>query len=71
MLKKLISRVLPGVDETMAIFFFCPESMLISEDLPTFDLPTKANSGSEAVGQPARSAELISKSAEWICIGAD
>lgn len=68
MLKKLISLVLPGVEETTAMFFFCPESMLISDDLPTFDLPTNANSGSDGGGQLARSAELISNSAELICM---
>ncbi len=39
------------------------------DDLPTFDLPTKANSGSVVGGQLARSAALVSNSAEWICMG--
>jgi len=49
--------------------FFFPESMLIREDFPTLDLPTKANSGRVASGQVARSAKLASNSAEWICMG--
>ena len=69
MLKKLISLVLPGVDETMAMSFFCPESMLMSDDLPTFDLPTKANSGSDAGGHSSSTEALVSNSAEWICRG--
>lgn len=69
MLKKLMRRVLPGLEETMAMSFFWPESMLMREDLPTFERPTKANSGSVAGGQFARSAALVSNSAEWICMG--
>jgi hypothetical protein len=41
--KKLIARVRPGVDETFASFD--PSSVLISDDLPTFDRPRKATSG--------------------------
>jgi hypothetical protein len=39
----LIARVRPGVDETFASFD--PSSVLISDDLPTFDRPRKATSG--------------------------
>jgi len=45
--------------------------MLISDDLPTFDLPMKANSRSADSGQPSRSGELISKVADWICMTCD
>ena len=39
----------PGVEDVLASFFL-PVNMLIKEDLPTFDLPMKANSGSPSIG---------------------
>src|SRR5271168_3872977 len=45
--KKLIARVLPGVDDTLASRD--PSSELISDDLPTFDRPRNATSGAPYV----------------------
>ena len=41
--------VLPGVEDVIASFRF-PHRVLISEDLPTLDLPMKANSGNFRFG---------------------
>ena len=49
MMKWLTSLVLPGVAEVIASFLLL-QSMLIRDDLPTFDLPMNANSGSFAAG---------------------
>src|ERR1700722_17763136 len=46
--KKLIARVRPGEAETLAAF--SPSNPLIRLDLPTLDLPRKANSGAVAAG---------------------
>ena len=46
-------RVRPGERETRANFFR-PVSILIRDDLPTFDLPVKAISGLSDTGQPVR-----------------
>src|ERR1700677_2577841 len=46
--KKLIARVRPGEDETLAAF--SPSNPLIRLDLPTLDRPRKANSGALAEG---------------------
>ena len=40
-----MSFVLPGVDEVLASLSL-PHNMLISDDLPTFERPMNANSGS-------------------------
>ncbi len=63
MVKKLISLVNPGVGETRASPCF-PASMFSREDLPTFDLPMKANSGNDSSGQESRSGALRSKMAD-------
>ena len=47
--KWLINWVLPGVCEVFASPFRCT-SMLISEDLPTFERPIKAYSGNSGAG---------------------
>ena len=49
MRKWLISLVFPGVAEVIASFLL-PVNILISDDLPTFERPIKANSGSFAEG---------------------
>jgi hypothetical protein len=49
MRKWFTSLVLPGLLDVMASFLFL-QSMLISDDLPTFDLPMKANSGNFCFG---------------------
>ena len=49
-LKKLISRVRPGVLLTRANFFRCT-SRLSSDDLPTFERPAKATSGRVGSGR--------------------
>jgi hypothetical protein len=44
---------------------FCsPASMLSSEDLPTFERPMKANSGSDSSGYESESGALQSKMAD-------
>ena len=43
--KWLTSLVLPGVEEVIASLLL-PHRALMSEDLPTLDLPMNANSGS-------------------------
>ena len=47
--KKLMLRVRPGVELVLASFF--PTSELITLDLPTFDRPRKATSGSTGAGK--------------------
>jgi len=71
MSKKLISWVLPGREETIAISFFLPDNIFIREDFPTLDRPTKANSGKLGAGHLSSLAALVSNSAEWICMSAD
>jgi hypothetical protein len=63
--KKLISRVFPGVSEIFAKPFL-PVSMLIREDLPTLDRPMKANSGRADGGHDFRSGALMAKVADLI-----
>ena len=53
-----MSCVWPGVAETLASAF-TPASILSSEDLPTFDRPMKANSGTSRAGQESRCGALI------------
>ena len=65
MVKKLMSCVWPGVEETLASAFL-PVSILSREDLPTFDLPMKANSRIPEAGHRARLAALVLKSADFI-----
>ena len=48
----------PGVLETLASDA-CPVSMLMSDDLPTLDLPMTANSGSLRLGHCARLTLLL------------
>jgi hypothetical protein len=43
-----------------------PASMFNSEDLPTFERPMKANSGSDSSGHESRSGALQSKMADEI-----
>jgi hypothetical protein len=50
MMKWLMSCVFPGALDVFARFFLL-SNMLIKEDLPTFDRPIKANSGSVGLGQ--------------------
>jgi hypothetical protein len=44
-----MSCVFPGVDEVLASFFL-PVSILMSDDLPTFERPINANSGLPSCG---------------------
>jgi len=46
-----MARVLPGVDETFAAF--SPTSAFNKLDLPTFERPRKATSGTPAAGNCA------------------
>ena len=59
--------VLPGVTEVLASFFELV-SMLIKDDLPTLDLPMKANSGLSGGGHLLTSEKLLIKFAEVIFI---
>src|SRR6056297_2260032 len=59
--------VFPGFCEVNARFFRSI-SMLIREDLPTLDRPTKANSGSWGLGRFAISVELLTNSVLVICM---
>ncbi len=52
MIKWLINWVLPGVFDVLASLDWFV-SILMSEDLPTFDRPIKAYSGLSGVGQPS------------------
>src|SRR5438309_7610912 len=61
--KKLRSLVNPGVGETRANPCL-PASRFRSEDLPTFERPMKANSGSDSSGQESESGALRSKMAD-------
>jgi hypothetical protein len=55
--KKLMARVRPGVEETLACFD--PRSAFSRLDLPTFERPRKAISGTEGAGNCAgESAEM-------------
>jgi hypothetical protein len=65
--KKFRMRVLPGVWLTLArLLRFNKE--LISEDLPTFDRPTKAISGRRSWGNCSGLSQLLTNSAEMIFI---
>ena len=46
----MINFVLPGILEVIAKFFLL-QITLIRDDLPTLDLPMKANSGMDVFGQ--------------------
>ena len=46
--KKLMARVRPGVEETLASLE--PRSLLMSDDLPTLERPRKAISGTDGTG---------------------
>ena len=59
--------VFPGLDDVKARFLRFT-SALIKEDLPTFDLPIKANSGLTGMGPLEGSVLLTEKSAEWMII---
>src|ERR1035441_9151069 len=59
----LMSLVNPGVGETRARPSL-PASRFSSEDLPTFERPMKANSGSASSGHESRSGALQSKMAD-------
>ena len=67
MRKWLISRVLPGVPETLARPLR-PVSILTIDDLPTLLRPMKANSGSESFGSCERRSELHTNCALLICM---
>ena len=60
-----MSCVFPGVDEVLANAFLS-QSMLIKEDLPTFDLPMKAYSGNIGSGHFLGSELLMRNSADKI-----
>jgi hypothetical protein len=45
-----------------------PVSIFINDDLPTFDLPMKANSGYEVFGSSASDGQLFTNEAELIII---
>src|SRR5208282_6199 len=60
-----MSLVNPGVGETRANPC-SPASMFSSEDLPTFERPMKANSGSDSSGHEPKSGALQSKMADKI-----
>src|ERR1039457_4301525 len=58
-----MSLVKPGVGETRASRS-APASRFSNDDLPTFERPMKANSGSDSSGHEARSGALQSKMAD-------
>ena len=60
-----MSLVNPGVGETRANPC-SPASMFSREDLPTFERPMKANSGSDSSGHESKSGALQSKMADEI-----
>src|SRR6476646_6935548 len=60
--KKLIERVRPGVELVLAILL--PRSELITLDLPTFDRPRNATSGSAGAGNWLASLTDIMKRAK-------
>jgi hypothetical protein len=57
-----MSWVFPGLPDVLASCLR-PVSILIKDDLPTFDLPIKANSGNDDFGQSDTLALLITKDA--------
>jgi len=57
-----MSWVFPGFPEVLASCFRSV-SMLIKEDFPTFELPIKANSGNDDLGQSDTLALLTTKDA--------
>ena len=57
--------VLPGVDDVLARFLRCV-SILIKDDLPTFERPIKANSGLSGMGHLLTCVLLIINSADVI-----
>jgi hypothetical protein len=63
--KWLMSCVFPGLLDVFAKSFLTT-SMFINEDLPTFDRPIKAYSGSVGAGHFATSVLLITNSADLI-----
>ena len=65
--KKFIVCVFPGVEEVRAISVLA-KSMLIRDDLPTFDLPMNAYSGSAEVGHCASVSKLPKNSIFLITI---
>ena len=67
MRKWLTSLVFPGLLEVIASFLL-RQSMLIRDDLPTFDLPMKANSGNFCFGFSEILVLLPEKSASVIFI---
>jgi hypothetical protein len=62
-----MSWVFPGVPEVLAKPFL-DVNILIKEDLPTFDLPIKANSGLPSSGHLLTSVLEMMNSALLICI---
>jgi hypothetical protein len=58
-----MSFVKPGVGETRASRS-TPASVFNNDDLPTFERPMKANSGSDSSGHEVRSDALQSKMAD-------
>lgn len=63
-----MSIVFPGVDDVMAKPFR-PVSILMSDDLPTFDRPMNAYSGVSSSGHFLTSELLITNFASLIIIG--
>src|SRR3954451_9665785 len=63
MVKTLMSLVNPGTGDTRAKPC-SPASRFSSEDLPTFERPMKANSGSDSSGQESKCGALRSKMAD-------
>src|SRR4030065_2088381 len=59
--------VLPGDEEILASFLW-PVSILIREDLPTFERPAKAYSGKDGFGHDFRSGLLLTNSTRRISI---
>jgi hypothetical protein len=62
-MKWLIVLVLPGLTDVLASLDH-PVSKLISEDLPTLDLPMNPNSGFAEEGQSLRVGLLLTNVAE-------
>src|SRR5512139_3481390 len=65
--KKLISRVLPGVELVFTSFFRFTR-VLIRLDLPTLERPAKANSGNSAAGNCDGRTALVTNSTDLISI---
>ena len=57
-----MSRVFPGVEDVLQRFLLLTNA-LINDDLPTFDLPMKANSGRLSSGHCDTLSELRENSA--------